>query len=1023
MALENKSIPVTFQGGQQSGTNPQTIGESSFTSLENSVSRRVGEYEKVSGNAQLSSTLLIDSISSPQYLNRAKFLTPGEGTSTTVWTSASAIPKDTYTGNWTGSPFANDVPVNNLNRTSIENRITSNALQYYNYVESADGVKAIESGYRLKPDGTYALSIRVYNLTTKVVLVDNPEFGTLASINDNTFVGVQFDYADSGVAYLAFLTSGGEVRVQKFLTTGTPFLAGATQIANIPDVTQAKLLSTNAFTTANATAILVINQNSVIKAVNLSSSGIAGSSTGGYSCDTFKDAACSSSNAHVYVVYSRGSALYSGAFTPTNLTINAVETALGIPSSVSAASAVMRVAAGTINAFRFQSSNITGDIVAQYLVYDGDFQLSLGSQWSGINGDLANGVMSDVTRLPRVVGAVAGDPSQSCTVVSSAAIVNGAPLIMVATSAGYSSVNSAYFLISYQVVSKVFGGRAVGFSSSPIVGHKYAPINHRNLVAKIGVTYIQDVRKISLGSATHAHGTSLTGSGRFTDYTTGSAVVSANFTPTTMPVIETSEEYLVGSGVLLSYPKAYAGDTPVESTLLLAPDVNAVLTDTGGTLDSGSYGFAVVLETTDKIGRIYKSAPGGPGSVTLTSASKKFSIQFMPAAFTYHKSLTPVLYLTEANGSILYRTSLTATRATGPYSTFEVSALPANLTEGEIIYTEGGVVPNVAPECVTSLVEHKGRVFAGTASPGIAYTYSKDKTPNEPYNFAFDTFISSEAVDPITALSSFDDKLIVHTSEQAYYIAGDGPSDTGAGNNLSTMIRLPYAAGVINCNAISVMSDQIIYVSKRGLVSMDRSLAVTPILAMQSVDMSSTTSMVYRPNQNELWIGTSAAGTVVYNHFTQTWSRLPTLNSLHAVVSGNLYTRLTTTSGTVYQETPAAYTLDGGNNSQRLETAWIAMTGIEGYQRVFSFNMLGQIVANPVTIYIDLYYNYDNATLVETVPYTHTGAATQIRVIPKIQKCTAIKLVIRESSTTAGFKFTGLQFEVGVKAGLYRAPR
>ncbi len=1018
MALETKSVPVTFVGGQQSGSNPQTIGESSFTSLENTVSRRLGEYEKVNGDAALPSTLMVNAIDRPNLLNRAQFLTPGEGTSTTLWTSQAALPRDTGANNWAGSAFESDVPPLGLNVASVEPRVSSAALLYYTYVESADRTRAVECGWEPTAAGTgYVLRVSVINPITKVVLAFSAAVGVeISSLQATSLAGVAFTHGSSDSFQVAQIDGSGNLTIYKCNATRGPILQVISSVS-IASVAAAKLLGLDAIPRPNAQATvaytvgssffisIILNDNSLVtsvgRAVNPSF--------------PFKDAAYSTATNYIYAAYVRSGEVYIGAFDPLNMSTSGTEVLQERTASVNE-NLELRIAAGAMNEL-FQLFT-AGNGVVLYQIYDGDFRIIVGREWTGVPAAASITSATTAWVLARDSNSLA---SQSCAPASSARIVNGAPLVLVQIVD--TSINSAYIAVSWRPVAKVLGGKATGFKTIIERPYTSTPINVSNNVARIGTTYIQDVRKISTGQTTLTHGTAQINQGRYTDYTSGSAVIVLNFDPVAIPVADTAEDFIVGSGVVLSYPKAFAGAAPVENTILTVPDIVDVTIENGGSLAAGAYAFAVVFEASDRTGRIYKSAPGGPSSVTVGSSSKVVTVSFAMSGFTYFPYLTPVLYMTELNGSILYRTQLVHTKQLGYTGIFTISGVASDLTQGEILYTEGGVLPNVALECVTSLTEHKGRIFAGISSPGVAYAYSKAKATNEPFTFAFDTLFSSESIAPLTAITSFEDKLLLFTAEDAYVVSGEGPSDTGSNNDLSSLVKLPYTAGVVNCNALAVMSDQLIFASNRGLVSLDRSLAVSPIAATQSIDVSSVTSMVYRLNQNELWIGTSAAGTIIYNHFTQTWSRLPSLNSLHAALAGNLYTRLTSAAGQIVQETAGAYAFQAAAIPQRLETAWMAMTGIEGYQRVYSLNMLGQRVTNPVTVYIDLYYNYDDATLVETIPYTYTSVATQIRIIPKIQKCTAIKLVIRESSTNAGFKFTGLQFEVGVKQGLNRAPR
>lgn len=106
-----------------------------------------------------------------------------------------------------------------------------------------------------------------------------------------------------------------------------------------------------------------------------------------------------------------------------------------------------------------------------------------------------------------------------------------------------------------------------------------------------------------------------------------------------------------------------------------------------------------------------------------------------------------------------------------------------------------------------------------------------------------------------------------------------------------------------------------------------------------------------------------------------------------------------------------------------MTSAWIATTGIQGFQRVRNIMLLLKYLAAH-TLTIKIYTDYNNDTAVQTYTInTATDVATttpyQLRLHLQNQKCEAVKIKIE--SATAGWEISGLSMEVGVKRDHYKA--
>ena len=92
-----------------------------------------------------------------------------------------------------------------------------------------------------------------------------------------------------------------------------------------------------------------------------------------------------------------------------------------------------------------------------------------------------------------------------------------------------------------------------------------------------------------------------------------------------------------------------------------------------------------------------------------------------------------------------------------PFTTSE-----AALTITEVLYTDGGVVPNEEPPSNTCIADWDGRVWVGGLSQKNQVAFSKTLRSNESVNFSdiFRLEVGSQ-LEKVVGLQGMDDKLIV----------------------------------------------------------------------------------------------------------------------------------------------------------------------------------------------------------------------------------------------------------------------
>jgi hypothetical protein len=284
-----------------------------------------------------------------------------------------------------------------------------------------------------------------------------------------------------------------------------------------------------------------------------------------------------------------------------------------------------------------------------------------------------------------------------------------------------------------------------------------------------------------------------------------------------------------------------------------------------------------------------------------------------------------------------------------------------------------------------------------------------------------------------------DDKLIILTNNRITVITGTPPNALGAEDSLSSPQIIPSQVGS-KTRWVADMPAGIVFQAQSGIWMLDRGLNPSYIGAAVE-DMAGTlTGVVTLPEEQSILLA-SDTGVLVYDYFYNIWSQytLPAIGSClytnsHALLSAAGEVRL---QGQTYGDAGAPY-------STVIDTGWLSLAGVNGYQRVLNVMFLGAH-KGPCKFVIDVMYDFSD-TIVDTYqfdtnslqsstfgaesPYGtgtfggDTDGVFRLKLKPSRQKCSAIKFRIRdefpESAPTAGFSITQVSIEAGVIAGRAR---
>jgi hypothetical protein len=538
------------------------------------------------------------------------------------------------------------------------------------------------------------------------------------------------------------------------------------------------------------------------------------------------------------------------------------------------------------------------------------------------------------------------------------------------------------------------------------------------------------------------------------------------------------------------YMAIFDNNITAENNFHLKPDFDIT---TGTVVDSGDWAYCCTYEWLDDNGNLHRSQPS---SLKYTSTNPFVGGGFpLPAASVILDITQPIftskiidevsvcVYRTVQNGAVFYRVSkLTPnvmpdspgppnTQSRGNDSikcwfrglgvTFEDRLDDTAIIGNEVLYTTGGVLPNVAPPSFNVMTEFGGRVFgSGLDNPNRVY-YSKIKDPNTSVEFSDALYLT---IPPeggsITGLSVLDSNLIVFKENKVYRVYGEGPNDTGAGGAFSEPLLISSSHGAKTKKAIINTVEGVVFRgTDGGIYNLDRSLNFTYIGG--PVEDSNDLDIVHATNvgaQSEIRFVLEDGEALVYNYWFKVWTRFTNHTSVDSTVYNDKFVmaRADSSKG-IWIQSPGSYLDLTEPILLDVETSWIKLAGIKGFQRCNWFSILGeQTDAHDIDVTIYRDYNtdpiesftVDGADIFDLKLYGDPSCGTygdpscgtygwpgddvyQWRHKPEIQKTESIKLKFKDSAALSGvydplvatnFSLKNLTLYIGVKTGQFKLP-
>lgn len=489
------------------------------------------------------------------------------------------------------------------------------------------------------------------------------------------------------------------------------------------------------------------------------------------------------------------------------------------------------------------------------------------------------------------------------------------------------------------------------------------------------------------------------------------------------PVVYNGALYIPGA-----CPKVYDGHFVTEAGILVSPEKPTGLAGTtgGGMTPSKTYQYCVVIERTDKTGRLMQSAPG-PIATFTTGASDTKVTGSIPC---YRQTETDPFYNVSNNVTdavlALYRTTADlptfqrcATVANNPrsHSVNFTDALADDSLEGnDILYTTSGELDNMTPPAVKVFHKHDDRLWAITGDQSTWHS----KSLAEGFAAAFSDdlrFRLEEGEGAPLAMATVDSTLALFKRNQTFLLSGTGPDEKG-NNPYRTPAKLNTDAGAVSAGAVMETDAGILAKSPKGWQFLGRDLALQQIDVLGEYDALSPAFGAAVDGRPLAVIPTNGAA-IVFNWLHQQFYTWTGASSFLAGVSsarwrGNLV--IAKSDGTVLQEVVGQY-FDGTNTAiaKAVEVAWLKLANAKVYKSLLTVE-----AAASTTVTTTLTRNLDSAQTSTRSHSVTTATKEPLVHAPTTGDCAHVKLRIEESSATEGVRLTELDLEVGLRPGFQK---
>jgi hypothetical protein len=226
--------------------------------------------------------------------------------------------------------------------------------------------------------------------------------------------------------------------------------------------------------------------------------------------------------------------------------------------------------------------------------------------------------------------------------------------------------------------------------------------------------------------------------------------------------------------------------------------------------------------------------------------------------------------------------------------------------------------------------------------------YTKYLRPGDGPGWGLGAVIVPEDGGAITALASFQDRLLIFKAHCVYVTYGNGLSDTLAGTDYVAPLLLASGLGCTSQKTLVLIPDGVVFLSHVGLVcvrsdfTLDTEFGVPVKYHTDTLTVSC--AALVADMEYAVWL-TTAGLALVYCYHLKQWSTFTNHEATDAVCAGGVLYRHISTY--VHIEDRTTHKDNAGIVPLKLVTGWIPLEGVDaaGYGRIYTIGIVGQNIS------------------------------------------------------------------------------
>jgi len=521
----------------------------------------------------------------------------------------------------------------------------------------------------------------------------------------------------------------------------------------------------------------------------------------------------------------------------------------------------------------------------------------------------------------------------------------------------------------------------------------------------------------------------------------------------------------------------YDGKQVVEAGLHNYPeDFSIAVGGSGGALEySGSnktYFYKVYLCWTNANGEKERSTTAASIKTNTTGANQEATLTIQTIEHTNKTNTYFEVYRTEhtpganspfykvsgddpatTTGDNCFIPNITLSGSTIDNEVTFVDSLADSVIIGkEVDYLNSGELDNIPPPAASIIAEGKDRIWLAGFEDTSQIQYSKQHFAGRAVDFHDGLRLTiPEDGGAITGLRTMNNNLIVFKERAIYAIPGDGPNNLGFGQ-FGAVQLISNDVGCRSQKSIVSMPLGMMFQSNKGIYILTKQYQVGYIGAeVEAYNDATVTRAAVAPDRNQVVFLSSDNRALLYDYHFKQWSTFTNHQGTSATYWNDLlcYGRV---DGEVYKESTTDFSDAGARVQLRLETSWVSLNTLQGFQRVRRAMVLGEFKSNH-RLALDVSYDYEPLKrrlvfeptaptvfgdpqpdeLGDGTPFGSGTTTTEMETqtyqfrahLPK-QKCQSVKFYFEDHARVGGYlgegyEVTELMLEVGTKRGTFKA--